>query len=239
MDQSNEENVSAPLDEGSKVSVIETEKKPSNDQRLYNDEEVDKIVARKKLKAFDMGRKAAIEEMSTDKGSEDNSESQRQIGGMPDLSDDKIRAIIEQESERRLSEQRAREFANNFIGKLEAGKQKHSESGDFDQVIEDMELPSMPHIVQMADSVDNTADVIYSLGKSPTKLASILMLAYDKPKLAQAEIKRLSESLKLNEEASNIRMPNDPLSQLKPSVKSTGDGNFSVSDLRRNPYLKA
>lgn len=147
------------------------------------------------------------------------------------------RAEWAQESQRNQEEQNAQRIASEFFTKIEAGKGKLT---DFDKVIGDLDLRTIPFHVQLANMVDNTAEVMYELAKNPTKIGQLQSLididlrAGRQPKLALTEMKRLSQSIKDNEQGGKFRAPNEPLSQLRPSNAGTGNqGALSVGDYKR------
>lgn len=142
-----------------------------------------------------------------------------------------------QEAQRSAQEQEAQRIASEFFTKVNAGKSKLQ---DFDTVMADVDLRAIPYHVQLANMVDNTAEVMYELAKNPAKIGAIQNLididlrAGKSPKLAMAEMRKLSQSIKNNESATNFRSPNEPLSQVRPSNAGTDNrGALTVSDYRR------
>ena len=83
-------------------------------------------------------------------------------------------------------------------------------------------------MLQLANMVENTAEVMFELASNPSKIGAIQNLididlrAGRQPKLAFAEMKRLSESISTNQKGSKFQSPNEPLSQLRPSNAGTG-----------------
>lgn len=164
------------------------------------------------------------------------------------MSPDEYRRIAAEEAERlrnewvseanqRAEENNAKQIASEFFTKIEAAKGKLQ---DFDKVMADIELRSIPYHVQLANMVDNTAEVMYELAKNPSKIGAIQnlididMRAGRQPKLAMAEMKRLSESIKTNEQAGKFKSPNEPLSQLRPSnAGADSKGPLGVADYKR------
>jgi|SRR6267154_3399361 len=142
-----------------------------------------------------------------------------------------------QESHRNAEEQNAQRIASEFFTKLDAGKGKIE---NFDKVMADLDLRSIPYHVQLASTMDNTAEIMFELASNPTKIGSLQTLididmrAGRQPKLAMAEMKRLSDSIKANQQASNFRSPNEPLSQLRPSNAGTDNNRaLGVADYKR------
>lgn len=135
-----------------------------------------------------------------------------------------------QEAQTHSEAQQAQKIVNNFWEKIAPGKEKYQ---DFDQVT-DIEYARFPNVVQiLAETVDNAHDVLYELGKDRIKMAQLELLSQMSPGDAVVHAKKLAESIKENEQASKIRTPNQPLSQLRPSNVSTDSGVMSVSDYRR------
>lgn len=135
------------------------------------------------------------------------------------------------DTHRSAQEQEANRMATEFFTKLDAGKAKYN---DFDAVVKEVDFAAIPNIVQLANMVDNTPDVMYELAKNPAKIANIQQLVSISPKLALSEMRRLAQSIKTNEEAAKFKAPNEPLSQMRPSNTSTdSNGALTVADYKR------
>lgn len=159
-----------------------------------------------------------------------------QLGGMKQMSQDEINRLIDQRVEEKSHKAYAEQLINDFTGKLKAGAEKHA---DFDAVVSELNLPANPALVRWTNGLDNTADVLYDLGKHPEKYANVVMLANTAPAMAQSLLKRLSDSVKKNEEAiKSERNVNEPLDHLKPSPTGMDSGNLTVSDLRKQDWLR-
>jgi len=82
-------------------------------------------------------------------------------------------------------------------------------------------------------NTDNSHDVLYDLAKHRIKLGQIEDLCSRNPQDAIYEIKRLSDSIKANEQHSNMSNAKAPLSQQRPSNTGTDSGNtLSMRDLK-------
>jgi hypothetical protein len=125
----------------------------------------------------------------------------------------------------------ANRIVKNFWDKISAGKDKYD---DFEKVTGDIEYSRFPNVVQLlADHLDNSADVLYELGKDRLKMAQLEQLSYMSPKDAIVQAKRLADSIKDNEAASRIKTPNSPLSQQRPSNVGTESGGvLSMRELK-------
>lgn len=130
------------------------------------------------------------------------------------------------------------EVARTYLEKMKQGPTRFE---DFEQVTKSFKPSKFPQIAIWAAQQDNTDAIIYDLAKNPQKLAQLHTLAMADSELAVEEITKLSESIKRNEEAvnTNTKSP-QPLSKLKPSVVAGKDnGSMTVSDLRKQPWLRA
>lgn len=131
----------------------------------------------------------------------------------------------------RMNYDNAQKTLNNFYSKVSQGREKYQ---DFDTVTGDIQLDKFPNVVQLlGDHAENSADILYELGKDMIKMSNLEDLAIKSPKGAIAAVSRLSQSIKDNEAAKNLKIPNQPLSQLRPSNTGTDSGPMSVSDYRK------
>lgn len=138
---------------------------------------------------------------------------------------------LEQEAQERANVEAANRIVGMFRDKIAAGKERFE---DFDTVTSNVALQRYPNVVQLlAEHVDNSADVLYHLAKNRDKMYRIEALSEHSPSDAIYEMKRLSDSIKSNEESSQVKHPNTPLSQQRPSNTGTESGSLSMSDLKR------
>lgn len=224
-DQAQSTNTAPPVEVSSSAGS-ESNSAPATSEKLLTQQEVNELVGR-------VRRETA--EREARKYANQNQQSQTQ-----QPSTDEFRRIAAEESQRLMDKSRedayrtaqeesAQRIASEFFGKLATGKEKYQ---DFEKVVGEVELRAIPHVVQLANQVENTADVMYELAKNPTKIAAIQQLIGISPKLAMAEMQRLAQSIKDNESAAKEKLPNSPLSQIRPSNTGTDNGVLSVKDLR-------
>jgi hypothetical protein len=205
------------------------------DEKVFKQQEVNDIVGRAKHEAVESYKRRAelsnantqAQPMHQQHLENLNTETVKRIAAEETQ---RLRNEWMQDAQRNAQEQDAQRIANEFLTKLDTGKGKYQ---DFDTVINNVEFASIPNVVALSNMVDNTADVIYELGKNPMKIAGLQQLMSISPKLALSEMQRLSQSIKDNETAGKVRMPNEPLSPLKPSVTGTDNGEMSVADYRK------
>ena len=159
------------------------------------------------------------------------------------ISEEDVKRVTGDEVQRHLSQiqndalERANvDAANRIVGmfrdKIGAGKDKFQ---DFESVTGNVAMQYYPNVVQLlAEHVDNTADVLYHLAKNRDKLYRLEALSGHNSSDAVYEIKRLSDSIKANDEPSNAKHSNSPLSQQRPSNTGTDSGGpLSMNDLKR------
>lgn len=216
-------------------------------ERVFKQQEVNDIVKREKHAAIESFKRMAVEQpqylqqkhpdlaplvgqQHNQHSSNANAFSQDDIRRMAAEEAQRLRNEWVSDSHRTAQEQDAKRIANDFLTKLDTGKTKYE---NFDKVMENIEFSHFGSAVQLANMFDNTADVWYHLVENPINLEAINSLAAKSPKAAYAHMEKLSRQLKDNEDAQNTKLPNAPLSQMRPSNTGTNNGVLSVSDYRR------
>lgn len=208
-------------------------------ERLFRQEEVNDIVKRVKQDSVDSYRKMQAER--PDYIQQKYGDAERPA--THSLDEGNYRRIAAEEAQRlrdewvrdantKSQEEMAQRTVQNFWNKISPGKEKYQ---DFEQVTGDIQYAKFPNVVQLlADYVDNSHDVLYELGKDRTKMATIESLAMMSPQDAVIQMQRFAKSIKENETSSKMRLPNEPLSQMRPSTNAgTSNGAMSVSDFRK------
>lgn len=229
------------------VSSAPSESQPAqsgSSGKLFSQQELNDIVGRAKQEAVESHKRKAEREYSQrDTGGyvPPHQQTERQSNS---LSPDEVRRMAAEETQRlrdewikdaqrSAQEQDAQRIVGEFFNKLSTGREKYE---DFDKITGDVEFGRFPNVVQLLNGyVDNAHDVMYELGKDRGKMALLEQLSYMSPKDAVWQIQRLSQSIKDNETAGNMRVPSEPLSQLRPSNTGTGSGALTVRDYR-NKY---
>lgn len=207
----------------------------NQEEKLLKQSEVNSIVSAVKREAYEKAKRDATQEL------EQRAASQQSAGNEATsnqgFDEETVRKMITEEAEKMSRMANAQKTVNEFTQKMLAAKDKHE---DFEDTVAQLNLPTIPHVIEWANSLDNTADVMYELGKTPSKLANVLMLASTSPQLAVSEMKRLSGSIKKNQEAAqNEAKAPQPLSQVKPSPSGTDSGTMTIKDLRKQDWLAA
>jgi hypothetical protein len=215
---------------------------PPAEERNFRQSEVNDIVKKAKYGAVEDYKRLQVQQpeyaqTKQHAGGGEGSTTQQQ----PHAQESEIRRLAAQEAQRLRDEwvseaktkseaEYAQRTVQSFWNKISPGKEKFA---DFDEVTKDIEYSRFPNVVQLlAEYVDNAPDVLYELGKDRIKMANLESLSYMSPKDAIVQAQRLSKSLKDNEAASNTRLPNEPLSKMRPSNTGTDNGVLSVKDFR-------
>lgn len=220
------DNGSAPVSNSVSESSTPSEK-------MLRQSEVNDIVGRAKQDAASR----AVEQYKHSQESQQSSYQPQESQHQP-MSEERFRKVAAEEAQRvrdqersewqtRTETENAQRIVNNFYDKMAAGKEKYE---DFEKVTGDIELQRFPNTVHMlAEMVENPHDVLYELSKNRAKMAQLEMTAREFPNEAIHDMRRLAESIKNNESASNRRTPNAPLSQQRPTNAGTDTGRNALS----------
>lgn len=201
-------------------------------EKMLKQSEVNELIGKAKHAAFEKGKREALEaqaQIQPQAGS---------MGGMSQLSEEQVRQMIADEAQKQAEFTQAQTLVSHFTQQMGAGKGKYS---DFDETISNIgNLQHVAPVVQLATETGMAADVMYELGKNPSKLASLTTLSYINPNLAKLEMKKLADSIKQNETAQDQPSIDEPLSQVRPSTTASKDnGQSTVKDLRRKSWARA
>ena len=218
----------------------------SHEERTFRQSEVTDLVRRAKSDALDSYKRMQTEQPQYLDQKLGDSRPQNQLApsqNQSSMNEQQIRQMAAEEAKRHMEgvrqeayqksqDEMAQRTINNFRSKVQAGKEKYS---DFDKVVPGNDiLVNYPNVVHLlGDFVDNSADILYHIKDDLTKMELIESMANRSPQAAIAHMQKLSQSLKDNEAASKVRLPNEPLSQMRPSNTGTDNGAMSVKDYRK------
>lgn len=228
------------------VSIsVNTESPQSANEKLLKQSEVNELVGRVKKDAYEkarreaeadiMARNSAVNQMPQTPSQISQRQGNQQA---PQLTEEAMRVAARHELVRMQNEIWANQTAQQFVQKIEDGKSKYP---DMEKVVGELNLANNVDIVNWANSVDNTADVIYELGKNPAKYANVLMLAARSPQQALKAMRELSDSIKRNQESAKQPVADKPINQLNHSTLSVSNGdlsNTSISSISRSSWMK-
>lgn len=131
-------------------------------------------------------------------------------------------------------EEHGKRVINSLLGKVSEAQQRIP---DYEAVTSRVDFTKVPAILHFADGVDNSGDVLYHLAQEPAKIGTLMQLSSIDPRLAQVEMKKLSDSLKQNQEAEGRPTPKAPLNSIKPS--NTGIGKKPQTAAEWRDYHRA
>jgi len=199
----------------------------STEERLFRQSDLNEIVGREKHEAVERYKRSLDKDVNVQ-------------SPQHEISEDRLRKIAAEETVRlrdewsrkqheEVEEREAHRIANDFITKLNQGKDKYS---DFDEKVSTVKFGKFPNVVELATTLDNVSDVMYELSDNPTKLIQIQQLALVDRDMATRELNKLSKSIKDNQAASTVKLPKPPLSQLRPSNTGTDSAQPSIRDLK-------
>lgn len=192
---------------------------------------VDNVVKQAKHHAYEQGKKAGKEELA-----QQQANTSTFTPASTPLTTEEVQSMITNHTAQQANEWQAQQIAQQFLGKLSLAKDRYP---DFEETLANLEVHKFPEVVQLANNFDNTADIMYELGKNPSKAVILKQLAQLNPKMGALEIQRLSDSIKQNQTAKQTSSAQPPLSQLKPSLTKTDNGLHTVSDYRNQAWLRA
>ena len=212
-------------------------------ENMVPQSKVNEIVHERHKAGYEKGKREALAQwQAQQKAAEAASPlSVASIGGMPGLSAEQIRQLVAEEAKRAQAEHAnamyAQQVANQFIGKVLGVKEKYQ---DFDEVVDMGSLKDIPQVAELINEFDNTGDILYELKKHPHKMSSVItLLQQNLISDARRAVGNLSDSIKTNQTAGNVKQPSDPLNPVKPSTINHADnGERSIADLRSDPRYR-
>ena len=215
-------------------------------EKMLPQSHVDKIVWQRTKEVEQRTRDKVLKEFESQNQQATPPQTQS-MGGMPSMSPDQLQKMIDdgvrghlqdiyKAHEQQSRQEQGQQIAQAFEDKLSLARGKYEDFGD---VVDSVNFETIPAVAYLAAELDNGGDVVYDLLKNPNKVADILTLAGSNMTLARRSIKQLSDSIRNNQQASNVRSVPDPLRPITPSSVGSDNGNMTVSDYRSVDWLKA
>jgi uncharacterized OsmC-like protein len=214
----------------------EADKAPVVQEKMIPQSQVNKIAAREAKQAAERTRHEMQAEYERQRVSQEVQQAPSQMGGMPQFSPEQMEQHIMAAAHRMSAKMTADKMAADFESKIKAEIESDPDFGD---VYDSLNIVQHPELVIWMNGMDNSAKVVKDLANNPAKFANILMLAKNgMGTLAQRELTKLSDSIKVNQEAQAQPKVKEPLDQLSPSSIGTGSGEMSVSDFMKMDWLR-
>jgi hypothetical protein len=218
-----------------------------------NDETLDKatvskIVARERAKAYEKGKQEALVEREQQEQQQQQQAPQQQapqqvqtLGGIQQTqqmgAEDIQRMIAEHVPhylQAQAEEYKNKQFVESFVGKMQAAEKQYP---GLEKKLDDLDFSKegTQKLVQMANNMDNTGDIMNELIENPEKMGILLNLIHEQPKLAMQRMASIGNSIKTNREAlDQEQSAQQPIGQLKSSINAgVDDHNLSVKDLKK------
>lgn len=212
-----------------------------DDQKpVFNKIQMSDVVKREQQKAYEKGKREALMELQAQQQEQQAAQEQNQapssLGGMAQMSPDEIRRMIAEQAPQVLQDHvqqlQTQQTVNSFVEKMQAAEARHP---GLEAKLNELDYSTLAPLVQMANDMENTGDIMAELVDNPQKMGNLLMLMHSQPRLAARQMHELSNSIKQNQEAlAENNTAKDPLSQIKTSSNAGMDnGSLSVSDFRK------
>jgi len=226
------------MDEGlTGESIGETPK-----ERMLTETQVADIVKKEKHRAAESARREYEGRLQEQPMQGANGNMQQAGFDKDSLKKELLEDIIEEgnrmreEAEREQMLRHLQDTADQYHHKIKKGSELFE---NFDEVMADFDPAAFPTLIRLAAPMDNLSEIMYELTNNPSKLVEINNLAQTAPKLAEKQLKRLSESIGKNIEAkaNTVNAP-APLSKIKPSSVGADTGKMTLRDLKKQNFLR-
>lgn len=211
-------------------------------EKMVPQSEVNRAIGHAKAVAEEKGRRAAQEEYERRLTELQKTAPNTEVANHPELDADaiyqQIAERITHDLQRKHLEDTTRQVAQTYLSKMQQGAENYD---DFHEVTNNFEAEAYPQLVYLVAGMDNAADIIYELAKNPHKLVTFDALAQRSPRHAHSELKKLSDSIMLNRKAladAEGQTTAEPLDRLQSTRASGSNGKLSVSDLRKQDWLR-
>jgi len=221
---------------------------PEEQEKMLPQSQVNKLVANAKLK----GRDKMQDKLQELEQQIEQLKNPQTMGGMAAPVDENAIAqrayeLFREQHEREQQEQYqhrleadAERVANEFHQKMNSGKQVYE---DFDEVMQSNKLDPMAHpeLLYLSNMTDDPAGIWRDLALNPAKLGALESLVKKNPEYVQAQMGKISASIKQNQQAlANERDVNAPLSRIKsnPAIGSDDGKLKSVSDYKNSSRFR-
>jgi hypothetical protein len=228
-------------------------------EKMLPQSHVNDLVGRTKHESYEKGKQDAVAEWQKQNNVAPSQPTpntgQQSSGNMPQMSQadldklvtDKVNSLDQQRQQQTHDEywrKQGQDVATEINKKLADGRTRYE---DYDTVVTPDVVKNIPEIAFLANSFDNTADVMYDVIKDSEKLIQIeglLKTAKEKgsqfhQNLAFERLKNLSNSIKANKAAAeNQPHIKEPLSQIKPSNVGAGNGSNTIATFKNNPKYR-
>lgn len=209
-------------------------------EKVFNQDQVRAIAAKEAKRADERARAEMMAQFQRERAQaptpQQQPTQQPTLGGMPQMTEADFQNQVQKAAWTLSQRSRAEQIEQNWLSAMEQERIADPEFGD---KYDALDIESHPDLVIAMSGMDNKGAMIRDLADNTSKYANILALAREnKMKLLGMELKKLSDSIKTNQNAQKQPKVDAPLGQLKPSNIAADNGDMSVSDYRNQPWLR-
>lgn len=208
-------------------------------ERTFTQAQMNAVAAREARKAEERAEARLRAEYEARLSQQQPQQQAQNVGGIPQMTQQDLQRVIREEAYNMSRQHQAAQIEQDWLGAMDAERQ--ADPG-FAELYDATGIENHPNLILAMSGLENKAKVVKDLGNNPSKYANILMLANGgSPKLAERELKKLSASIRANEEAKAAPKVDAPLSQIRASNIGGDDGNYSnmsVSDFKAQSWLR-
>ena len=227
--------------------VTDAEPQAEEPKKSFTSDVVKKVVEREKAKAFERGKREALMELQQQQqiapeqaAQAPQQQQQQQLGGMPQLNQADIERMIAERAplalQQHVNKLQQDQMVNTFVSKMQLAEQQFP---GLEAELNNLNYsdPRMHSFIAMANQMENTGEIMKEVLDNPTKMESLLNMAYNQPHMAQKALKSLIDSIKTNETSkAEEAQARDPMSQVKSSTTPGAVGSqydMSVKDIQK------
>lgn len=197
-------------------------------ERMVPQSEMNKHMGEAKASAYEKGKSDALQELKANPS----------MSGMagstsPEHIQQMVQAGIQQHAHNIAGQQVLDTFKSRMLDPT-----NETLHPGFGKAFDAINFKDIPDIVHLATTVDNTASVMHDLINNPSKMVNLRNMNQMTPLLAQQEIKKLSDSIKMNQQALGQPTPQEPLGQVKPSFSLADNGDPKTASFKGKSWLK-
>lgn len=217
----------------------EAPKEEAPAEKMIPQSQVSKIAAREARQASEKTRREMQAEFEKQNIQQQTADTSQNLDGSSQMTQEQLAQFDQRvyEAAQRMSTQMtAQKMAQDFESKIKA---EIENDPDFADLYDELNIEANPELVIWMNGMDNAGKVVKDLAHNPAKYANILGLARSGlSSLAQKELRKLSDSIKVNIDAQAQPKVKEPLDQLSPSSVGIDNGQMSVSDYMKQSWLR-
>jgi len=212
---------------------------PAEVPKVMQQHEITALVTGAKQKGYEKGQQEGYEKARSELSKNNPEQNQNFNNSLPTstgIDESRLRQIASEEVLKQQQQLQAQliqkqheaagqQILNDINAKSVGAKSKLQ---DYEKVVdpEFKNFAHVPEVLYYANLTDNPGEVLYDLAKNPSKIATIALLnRMGMSNDAASEVKKLSDSIKVNDMGDTKPKVKAPLSQITPSTVGVGNEN--------------